>query len=117
MTTTKPTGLEIAVGPVSGVLYKRAGVGKMPRDIVTWQDQGDFRIWIHSRESDQGYKPVSLEVQLLGKQRASKGVDPSEAKARAALAAIAPADLGGSRIGHSLILSRSNCPDLHKTVQ
>ena len=81
MTTTKPTGLEIAVGPVSGVLYKRAGVGKMPRDIVTWQDQGDYRIWIHSRESDQGYKPVSLEVQLLGKQRVSKGVDPSEAKA------------------------------------
>ena len=103
MTTTKPTGLEIAVGPVSGVLYKRAGAGKMPRDIVTWQDQGDFRIWIHSRESDQGYKPVSLEVQLLGKQRVSKGVDPSEAKARAALAAIAPADLGRSRIGHSLI--------------
>lgn len=103
MTTTKPTGLEIAVGPDSGVLYKRAGAGKMPRDIVTWQDLDAFRIWIHSRETDQGYKPVSLEVQILGKQRGSKGVDPSEAKARAVLAAIAPADLGKSRIGHALI--------------
>jgi len=103
MTTTKPTGLEIAVGPDSGVLYKRAGAGKMPRDILTWQDLGDFRIWIHSRETDQGYKPISLEVQLLGKLRESKGVDPSEAKARAALAAIVPSDTGKSRIGHALI--------------
>jgi hypothetical protein len=103
MTNTKPTGLEIAVGPDSGVLYKRAGAGKMPRDIVTWQDQDEFRIWIHSRETDQGYKPVSLEVQLRGKQRGSKGVDPSEAKARATLAALAPADLGRARIGHALM--------------
>ena len=103
MTTTKPTGLEIAVGPDSGVLYKRAGVGKMPRDIVTWQELDDFRIWIHSRETDQGYKPVSLEVQLLGKQRGTKGVDPSEAKARAALAALVPDGEGKGRIGHAFI--------------
>jgi len=103
MTTTKPTGLEIAVGPDSGVLYKRAAAGKMPRDIVTWQDMNDFRIWIHSRETDQGYKPVSLDVQLLGKQRGSKGVDPSEAKARAALAALVPDGEGRGRIGHALI--------------
>ena len=103
MTTTKPTGLEIAVGPDSGVLYKKAGVGKMPRDIVTWQELDDFRIWIHSRETDQGYKPVSLEVQLLGKQRGAKGVDPSEAKARAALAALVPDGEGKGRIGHAFI--------------
>jgi hypothetical protein len=75
----------------------------MPRDIVTWQDIDDFRIWIHSRETDQGYKPLSLEIQLLGKQREAKGVDASEAKARAALAALVPSDTSKSWIGHAHI--------------
>jgi len=100
MTTTKPTGLEIAVGPDSGVVYRRAGVKKMPKDVITWQDLGDLRIWIHSRQTEQGFKPVSLEIQTLGNQRHPSGVDPNEAKARAALAAVSPADLSGTRIGH-----------------
>ena len=100
MTTTKATGLEIAVGPDSGVVYRRAGIKKMPKDVITWQDLGDLRIWIHSRQTEQGFKPVSLEIQTLGNQRHPSGVDPNEAKARAALAAISPADLSGTRIGH-----------------
>ena len=101
MTTTKATGLEIAVGPDSGVVYRRAGVKKMPKDVITWQDLDGLRIWIHSRQTEQGFKPVSLEIQTLGNQRHPSGVDPNEAKARAALAAVSPGDLSGTRIGHA----------------
>jgi len=68
MVTTKVNGLEIAVGPDSGVVYMRTGVNKMPKDVITWQDLEDFRIWIHSRQSDQGFKPVSMDIQALGNQ-------------------------------------------------
>ena len=79
MTTTKATGLEIAVGPDSGVVYRRAGVKKMPKDVITWQDLDGLRIWIHSRQTEHGFKPVSLEIQTLGNQRHPSGVDPNEA--------------------------------------
>jgi hypothetical protein len=101
MVATKATGLEIAVGPDSGVLYKKAGAGRMPRDFITWQDLYEFRIWIHSRETSQGYKPVSLEVQLLGNHRSKKGVEPAEAQARANLASLVNVDTENARIGHA----------------
>jgi hypothetical protein len=100
MVTTKVNGLEIAVGAESGVVYRRTGVNKMPRDVITWQDFNEYRIWIHSRQSEQGFKPVSMDIQTLGKERHPKGVDAAEAKARVALAAIAPADLSCARFGH-----------------
>ena len=103
MVTTKVNGLEIAVGPDSGVVYMRTGVNKMPKDVITWQDLDDFRIWIHSRQSDQGFKPVSMDIQALGNQKHPKGVAAAEAKARVALAAIAPADLSSARFGHGLM--------------
>lgn len=100
MVTTKVNGLEIAVGAESGVVYRRTGVNKMPKDVITWQDFGEYRIWIHSRQSDHGFKPVSMDIQTLGKERHPNGVDAAEAKARVALAAIAPADLSCARFGH-----------------
>lgn len=103
MVTTKVNGLEIAVGADSGVVYRRTGVNKMPKDVITWQDLDNFRIWIHSRQSDQGFKPVSMDIQALGDQKHPKGVDVAEAKARVALAAIAPADLSSARFGHGLM--------------
>lgn len=100
MVTTKVNGLEIAVGKESGVVYRLSGTSKMPKDVITWQDIDDLRIWIHSRESGDGHKPVSIEIQTVGSERHPNGVDPTEAKARAALAAVAPADLRKSRISH-----------------
>lgn len=101
MVTTKVNGLEIAVGKESGVVYRRSGTSKMPRDVITWQDIDDLRIWIHSRELEDGHKPVSIEIQTVGAERHPDGVDPMEAKARVALADVAPADLRKSRISHS----------------
>jgi hypothetical protein len=100
MVTTKVNGLEIAVGKESGVVYRRSGTSKMPRDVITWQDIDDLRIWIHSRELADGHKPVSIEIQTVGAERHPDGVDPMEAKARVALAAVIPADLRKSRISH-----------------
>lgn len=101
MVTTKANGLEIAVGDGSGVVYRRSGTSKMPRDVITWQDLMDVRIWIHSRETENGYRPVSLEIQTRSSKRNPDGVDPMEAKARVALAAVIPADLRETRISHS----------------
>lgn len=103
MVTTKVNGLEIAVGKKSGVVYRRSGTSKMPKDVITWQDIDDLRIWIHSRELEDGHKPVSIEIQTVGAERHPDGVDPMEAKARVELAAVAPADLKKSRISHAQI--------------
>lgn len=100
MVTTKVYGLEIAVGNEAGVVYRRAGASNMPRDILTWQDISGRRIWVHSRQTEDGYKAISIEIQNLGEERHPDGIDPNEAKARAALAAIVPSDLSLSSIGH-----------------
>jgi len=101
MVTTKVNGLEIAVGKESGVVYRRSGTSKMPRDVITWQDMKELRIWIHSREIEDGHKPVSIEIQTVGAERHPDGVDPMEAKARVALAAVVSVDTKIHRIGHA----------------
>jgi hypothetical protein len=101
MVTKKLYMLEIAVGTEAGVVYRKTGTKEMPRDVLTWQDISDRRIWVHSRQTEDGYKPISIEVQNLGRERHPDGIDPSEARARAALAAVVPADLTMPNIGHA----------------
>ncbi len=49
----------------SGVLYASQG-GATPRDFVTWHDQFPYRIWLHSRRTNDGYKQLSMELEWQG---------------------------------------------------
>ena len=48
----------------AGIVYLPIG-NAVPRDILTWYDFLNYRIWLHSRNSDEGYKQVAIEIQLL----------------------------------------------------
>jgi hypothetical protein len=49
----------------SGVIYASQG-GDIPRDMVTWHDQLPYRIWLHSRRTDSGYKQLAMEIEWQG---------------------------------------------------
>ena len=35
-------------------------------DVLTWHDEGDIRVWIHSKSTKTGREAVSVELQLIG---------------------------------------------------
>lgn len=49
----------------SGVIYASPNSGA-PRDFVTWHDQLPYRIWLHSRRTEEGYKQLSMELEWQG---------------------------------------------------
>jgi hypothetical protein len=64
----------------SGIIYKggsRAGLG----DVITWHDQDELRVWIHSREGFHGRYEVGIEIQVIGPDTRQ----PSEEEKRARL--------------------------------
>ncbi|MFM1985652.1 MAG: hypothetical protein RLZZ295_818 [Actinomycetota bacterium] len=51
----------------SGVIYTSLN-GGAPRDFITWHDQLPYRVWLHSRRTDDGYKQLSMEIEWQGKE-------------------------------------------------
>lgn len=49
----------------SGVIYTSLN-GGAPRDFITWHDQLPYRVWLHSRRTEQGYKQLSMEIEWQG---------------------------------------------------
>ena len=49
----------------SGVIYTSLN-GGAPRDFITWHDQLPYRVWLHSRRTDEGYKQLSMEIEWQG---------------------------------------------------
>lgn len=43
-------------------------------DVLTWHDEGDVRVWIHSKSTQTGREAVSVELQLIS----SSGLKPSK---------------------------------------
>lgn len=57
----------------SGVIYTSLN-GGAPRDFITWHDQLPYRVWLHSRRTDEGYKQLSMEIEWQG----DKAKNPTE---------------------------------------
>ena len=84
--------------PLSGVLSELTG-SEFPRDFLTWHDLLPYRIWVHSRMSGSGYKPLAVELQWLGE--ASTEIGDEEKSTRLKLAVLRNGDVVGSELGPS----------------
>lgn len=83
--------------PSSGVVYSASSAKELPKDLLTWHDLLPYRIWIHSRKSDSGFKPISVDVQWVGKE--SPLVSDMEKKLRINLATVLVGDGEDSQLG------------------
>lgn len=84
--------------PVSGVLSELSG-SDFPNDFLTWHDLLPYRVWVHSRKSGAGYKPLTLEIQWLGAE--SYIISDEEKTARLRLAILRKGDVVDSELGAS----------------
>lgn len=84
--------------PVSGVLSELSGA-EFPNDFLTWHDLHPYRIWVHSRKSGSGYKPLAVELQWLGSK--STPISDEERSARLKLAILRTGDSVDSSLGPS----------------
>jgi hypothetical protein len=84
--------------PVSGVLSELTG-DDFPRDFLTWHDLHPYRIWVHSRRSGGGYKPLAVELQWLGNK--STPIVDEERSTRLRLAILRSGDAVDSLLGPS----------------
>jgi len=50
---------------ISGILHDFSGTD-LPRNVITWHEDSDYRVWVHSRLTWSGYNPMSIEVQWIG---------------------------------------------------
>jgi hypothetical protein len=83
---------------VSGVLSE-VSTSEFPSDFLTWHDMLPYRVWVHSRMSGGGYKPLSIEIQWLGEK--STYIGDEERSTRLRLAIIRTGDVIDSQLGPS----------------
>lgn len=93
----KPSNEQTMAG--SGVIYSAGKAQESPRDFLTWHDRLPYRIWIHSRLTDTGYKQAGVEVEWLGPK--STVISDAEYKFRLDLAAMRAGALDTSELGPS----------------
>jgi hypothetical protein len=97
MVSTKE-GKTKKLAPVSGVLSELTG-SEFPNDFLTWHDLLPHRIWVHSRKSGGGYKPLAVELQWLGNK--STPISDEERSTRLKLAILRTGDVVDSLLGPS----------------
>lgn len=97
MVRTKETSRKKAV-PVSGILSEVTR-SDFPNDFLTWHDQYPYRIWVHSRKSGGGYKPLAVEIQWLGNE--GNLISEEERSTRLRLAILRTGDVVESQLGPS----------------
>lgn len=71
----------------SGVVYEQMG-GELPANILTWHDVPPHRVWVHSRLTDDGHKPLSVEFQWMGDGGETPSIGDEEIEARLFLAKV-----------------------------
>lgn len=71
----------------SGVVYDQMG-GELPANILTWHDVVPHRVWVHSRLTEDGHKPLSIEFQWIGQSTETPSIPDEEIEARLFLAKV-----------------------------
>jgi hypothetical protein len=71
----------------SGVVYEQVG-GELPANLLTWHDVVPHRVWVHSRLTDDGHKPLSVEIQWIGYTKELPAITDEEIEVRLLLAKV-----------------------------
>jgi hypothetical protein len=72
-------------------VHHPSGAG-VPRDVLTWQEHQPFRVWVHARQGEQGFKTVGVDFQWIGNQDGFLKVSPEEISLRLKLASLIAVD-------------------------
>ena len=79
----------------AGIVYLPIG-NQVPRDILTWYDYLDYRVWVHNRNTENGFKQLAVEVQQSG--GVGVKISPLEIKARLELAKLRESAADGAAV-------------------
>ena len=79
----------------AGIVYLPVG-NEVPRDILTWYDYLNYRVWVHNRNTEGGYKQLAVEIQYSGDT--NEKVSPLEIQARLELAKLRSSASDGSSV-------------------
>ena len=99
--------------------YAHSLVGKgVPADILTWQVQKPFRVWVHARQSNDGYKVVGIDFQWMGNGEWETTTSPEEVSLRLQLAALVPfqSDVDVLKASSFRGLSMGSVLDIHSSI-
>ena len=75
----------------AGFVHHPSG-SALPRDILTWQVHKPFRVWVHARQGEQGFKTVGVDFQWIGSQGGLSRLSPEEISLRLKLASLTAVD-------------------------
>jgi hypothetical protein len=86
----------------SGVVYEQMG-GELPANLLTWHDVVPHRVWVHSRLTDDGHKPLSVEIQWLGDSKEVPAITEEEIEVRLMLAKVKVGNASNTELNASTL--------------
>lgn len=86
----------------SGVVYEQIGA-ELPANLLTWHDMAPYRVWVHSRLTDDGHKPLSVEIQWIGSGKELPAITDEEFEVRLLLAKVKSGNAADTEINASTL--------------
>lgn len=86
----------------SGVVYEQMG-GELPTNLLSWHDMAPHRVWVHSRLTDGGHKPLSVEIQWIGSSKEIPAITDEEFEVRLLLAKVKSGNTADMEINASTL--------------
>ena len=101
----------------SGVVYEQMG-GELPANLLTWHDVLPHRVWVHSRLTEEGHKPLSVEIQWIGSSNELPAITDEEIEVRLLLAKVKIGNAAHSELNASSLraFSLGQILDNHATM-
>jgi hypothetical protein len=101
----------------AGVVYENSG-DELPANLLTWHDVAPHRVWVHSRLTADGHKPLSVELQWIGETGETPVITDEEIEARLLLAKVKPGNAAHSDLHASSLrgISLGQILDQHATM-
>jgi hypothetical protein len=102
---------------MAGVVYENSG-DELPANLLTWHDVAPYRVWVHSRLTTEGHKPLSVELQWIGGTGETPVITDEEIEARLFLAKVKPGNAEDSDLHASSLrgISLGQILDQHATM-
>lgn len=86
----------------SGVVYEQMG-GELPANLLTWHDIAPYRVWVHSRLTNDGHKPLSVEIQWIGNGEEVPTISDEEFEVRLLLAKVKTGNAADTELNASTL--------------
>jgi hypothetical protein len=101
----------------AGVVYENLS-GEFPANLLTWHNIVPHRVWVHSRLTREGHKPLSIEIQWIGNTKEVPEITEEEIEIRLLLAKVKSGNAINSELNASSLraFSLGQILDNHATM-